>query len=62
MRISMLLTTYVRRTLRTSTIALLLPLGMAVPVTMIASPALAVSYTHLRAPRDLSTSRMPSSA
>jgi type IV secretion system protein VirB5 len=41
MRISMLLTTYVRRTLRTSTIALLLPLGMAVPVTMIASPALA---------------------
>ena len=41
MHISMLLTTYVRRTLRTSTIALLLPLGMAVPVTMIASPALA---------------------
>lgn len=41
MRISMLLTTYVRRTLRTSTIALLLPLSMAVPVTMIASPALA---------------------
>jgi type IV secretion system protein VirB5 len=41
MRISMLLATYVRRTLRTSTIALLLPLGMAVPVTMIASPALA---------------------
>ena len=26
------------------------------------SAAVAVSYTHLRAPRDLSTSRMPSSA
>lgn len=41
MRISMLLTAYVRSALRTSTIALLLPLGMAAPVTMIASPALA---------------------
>ena len=41
MRISMLLTAYVLSALRTSTIALLLPLGMAAPVTMIASPALA---------------------
>jgi type IV secretion system protein VirB5 len=41
MRISSLLTAYVRRTLRTSTIALLLPLGITAPVTMIAPPALA---------------------
>ena len=41
MRISSLLTAYVRRTLRTFTIALLLPLGITAPVTMIAPPALA---------------------
>ena len=41
MRTSTLLTNYVRKTLRTSAVALLLPLGVAAPVTMIASPALA---------------------
>lgn len=41
MRTSTLLTNYVRKTLRTSAIALLLPLGVGAPVTMIASPALA---------------------
>jgi len=41
MRTSTLLTNYVRKSLRTSAIALLLPLGVGAPVTMIASPALA---------------------
>jgi type IV secretion system protein VirB5 len=41
MRTSTLLTNYVRKTLRTSAVALLLPLGVAAPVTMIASPVLA---------------------
>ena len=41
MRTSTLLTTYVRKTLRTSAFALLLPLGVAAPVTIITSPALA---------------------
>ncbi len=41
MRASTLLTNYVRKTLRTSAIALLLPLGVAAPITMAVSPALA---------------------
>ncbi|MEP3921111.1 type IV secretion system protein [Ascidiaceihabitans sp.] len=41
MRSSSLLTNYVRKTLRTSAIALLLPLGVAAPVTVITLPAYA---------------------
>ena len=41
MRSSTLLTNYVRKTLRTSAIALLLPLGVAAPATVITSPAFA---------------------
>ena len=41
MRASTLLTTYVRKTLRTSAFALLLPLGIAAPVTIMTTPAFA---------------------
>ncbi|MEM8636682.1 MAG: type IV secretion system protein [Pseudomonadota bacterium] len=41
MRASTLFTTYVRNTLRTSTFALLLPLGFAAPVTITTTPSFA---------------------
>ena len=41
MRASTLLTNYVRNTLRTHAVALLLPLGIAAPVTIITAPAYA---------------------
>ena len=41
MRASTLLTNYVRNTLRTSAFALLLPLGIAAPVTIMTAPAFA---------------------
>lgn len=41
MRASRLLTNYIRKTLQTSAIALLLPLGVAAPITIAVSPAFA---------------------